>query len=375
MQLKGLSLVALTACAVAGLVNLRPAVSHEEVAEHLTPSYKVEGLYPSMKGPAYTNQDIYLSEGEPELLWVRGYEAVMVGSDGQAPKPQQFMCHNTLSIHRGLDQHRWLFGSAPYGTRRLFTLSQGQYRVEFPPGFGIPVLSTEKLMLQSQVLNLNQDAVGEQVRHKIRTHFVRDAQLARPLKPLCMIPSGVSVKVTDQCARKMPNDPMQLGCGIDPDTAEDASGGPLAKTPQGTFTGHWVVRPGSEVRKTNIGWVFPFDTTIHYICVHVHPGAEKFELRDLTTQQTLFVAKGEQLTQGIGLDRISYYSSEKGIPVFHDHQYELVSHYRNQTQDLQSAMAFMFFYVLDQQFHRPDRQTMLRSDESFCGPARPDMLR
>lgn len=375
MQLKALSAVALTVCAVAGLVvTQRPATAHEEVSEHLTPSYKVEGLYPSMKGPAYTNQDIFLSEGEPELLWVRGYEAVMVGADGQAPKPQQFMCHNTLSIHRGLDQHRWLFGSSPYGTRRLFTLSQGQYKVEFPDGFGIPVLSTEKLMLQSQVLNLNKDAIGEQVRHKIRTHFVRDNQLNKPLKPLCMIPSGVSVKVTDKCAAKMPNDPMQLGCGIDPDTAENA-GGPLSSTPKGTFTGHWVVRPGKEVRKSNIGYTFPFDTSIHYICVHVHPGAESFELRDLTTQQSLFVAKGEQLTQGVGLDRISYFSSDKGIPVFRNHQYELISQYRNDTQEPQSAMAFMFFYVLDQQFHKPDRKTMLRSDESFCGPVRPDMLR
>lgn len=373
MRLKALFALALSAGAV-GLVTMRPVASQDEVSELVTPAYKVAALYPSMKGPSYTNKDVYLTQGKPELLWVRGYEAVMVGTDGQSSRPQQFMCHNTLSIHRAIDQHRQLFGARPYGTRRLFTLSQGQYEVKFPEGFGIPVLSTEKLMLQSQVLNLNREAVGDEVRHKIRTHFVRDRKLRKPLKPLCMIPSGVAVKVADKCARPMPDDPTGLGCGVDPNTAEDA-GGPLARTPQGTFTGHWVVRPGYEERYTELPHLFPFDTTIHYICVHVHPGAESFEVRDLTTNQTLFEARGEQLTRGVGLDRISYYSSVEGIPVFKGHRYQLISRYRNQTSEPQSAMAFMFFYVLDQEFHRPDPEALARSEDRFCGPARPDMLR
>lgn len=354
-----------------GLALMRPAASsQEEVAEHVTPTYRVESLYPSMKGPAYTKMDLQLTDGEPELLWIRGYEAVMVGPDGQAPKPQQFMCHNTLSIRRPLDQHRRLFGGSAYGTRRLFTLSQGQYAVQFPEGFGIPMISTEKLMLQSQVLNLNEEAVGDTVRHKIRTHYLRDSNLQRPMKPLCMIPSGVAVRVSDKCARKMPDEPMQLGCGYDVNTARDAGGGPINHTAEGDFTGHWVVEPGSEEERTSdVGNLFPFDTTLHYASAHVHPGCRDFELYDVTAGKTVFQALGEQSQKGVGLERISFYASQEGIPVYRSHQYRLVCHYQNRTKVPQSAMAFLFCYVLDQEFHRPDRLTMLRSDESFCSPA------
>lgn len=374
----GLGAVVTASVAAAFLQKAPPR--GEQTFEFVTPTYEVKGIYKSMKGPDYTNTNIYLSQGKPELLWVRGYEATMVAADGHQQKPQQFMCHNTLSIHRGLDQHRRLFGAAPYGTRRLFTLSQGQYSVDFPKGFGIPILSTEKLMLQSQVLNLNKDAVGDTVRHKIRTNFVYDEDQKEPMKPLCLIPTGIAVPMQDPNAREMPDDAHNLGCAInpklkDPGAAKDAGGGPLTKIDGKTYTAHWVVNPGREIRRTNVGQLFPFDTTVHYIAVHVHPGAESFELRDLTTGKSLFVAKGEQLTKGVGLDRIGCYSSEQGFPVYRDHDYELISVYDNQTKTEQSAMAFMFCYVLDKQFHKPDSQTMARSDESMCGPTNPAMIR
>lgn len=367
------SLVAVTALSM--LRRQQPSIP--ETFEFITPAYAVKGIYKSMKGPDYTNMNLRLSEGKPELLWVRGYEAIMVGTDGQSQKPQQFMCHNTLSIHRGLDQHRALFGAGPYGSRRLFTLSQGQYSVEFPKGFGIPMLSTEKLMLQSQVLNLEPKAVGETVRHKIKTHFVRDEGLSEPMKPLCMIPSGVAVPVGDPNARPMPDDAHNLGCAINPKLkpAKDAGGGPLTQKSDAVYTAHWIVPPGREERRTNVGQLFPFDTRIHYLSVHVHPGAESFKLRDLTTNEDLFTSKGEQLAKGVGLDRITYFSSEEGIPVYAKHDYELVSVYHNHTNQEQSAMAFMFCDVLDKGYHKPDAQTMARSDDSLCGPVNPGMLR
>jgi len=382
MDSKPLIALALVGVMAGYVATRRPAPPEPEVLEHLTPPYAVSALYPSMKGPAYTNQELRLSQGAPELLWIQGYEAVMVGPDGTSPKPQQFMCHNTLSIHRGLDQHRRLFGAEPYGTRRLFTLSQGQYKVRFPEGFGIPIVSTETLMLQSQVLNLNPKAIGETVRHRIRTEFVRDQGLPQPMKPLCMIPSGITVKVADPQAAKVPEDPLQLGCSLDvnrnPKTghAVDAGGAPLVKNREGDLvTGHWMVKPGQEERITDVGSIFPFDTTVHYISVHVHPGAELFQIRDLDQERTLFEARGEQLQQGLGLDRISHFSSPEGIPVFRDHRYQLRVTYRNQGNSPQSAMAFMFCYILDKGFHPPTEQALQASDESFCGRPQPDMLR
>ena len=182
--------------------------------EYLTPAYLVDKIYLSMRGPDHSDKNVFLLKDVfPERLWITGYEALMVGEDSQTEKTQQFMRHNTLSIHRPLDQHRALFKAPAYGTRRLFTLSQGQYELELPKGFGIPVVSSEALMLQSQVLNLNEDAIGETVRHKVKTHFVQDSDTKDEIKPLCMIPSGIAVRAGDPAAAGMPDD-SELGCAV-----------------------------------------------------------------------------------------------------------------------------------------------------------------
>ncbi len=53
---------------------------------------------------------------------------------------------------------------------------------------------------------------------------------------------------------------------------------------------------------------------------------------------------------------MDYYSSEEGIPVFADHEYELVSVYDNSSGKPQDSMAVMYIYMLDQQFDREQVQ-------------------
>ena len=56
------------------------------------------------------------------------------------------------------------------------------------------------------------------------------------------------------------------------------------------FSGHWVLKPGRQINKTLVtNWMnLPFDTTLHYAAVHLHPFAESLELRDLTADQRIF---------------------------------------------------------------------------------------
>ena len=42
-----------------------------------------------------------------------------------------------------------------------------------------------------------------------------------------------------------------------------------------------------------------------------------------------------------------------GIPVYADHQYELVSVYENTSAEEQDSMAVMYLYLDDRHFHRP----------------------
>jgi hypothetical protein len=97
----------------------------------------------------------------------------------------------------------------------------------------------------------------------------------------------------------------------------------------------------------------PFDTTVHYIAVHLHPFAESLELKDLTAGKSLYFSKARPSEGKIGLDHVDYLSSEEGIPLSADHEYELISAYNNTMSEPVDSMAVMYLYVLDREFKRP----------------------
>ena len=93
-----------------------------------------------------------------------------------------------------------------------------------------------------------------------------------------------------------------------------------------------------------------YDTTVHYIAVHLHPFAESLELRDLTTDQTIFKSKAKNFKDEIGLEVVDFFSSKEGILLYKDHDYEIVSVYNNTTEEDQDSMAVMYLYLLDKKF-------------------------
>ena len=354
----------------------------------LSDVYEVDRLYRSMKGPQ-SQQQIRL--GDPateELLWITGYSAVMVGADGAASMAQEFMCHSNLDVDTAA--HRQAVGASRGFNPRLFTLSQGQFAVRFPPGFGIPVLSTESMRLTTQVLNLNHDDQTFQVRHKVTVEFVRDRDLEGSLRPL--FPSGVyglvslegrplhfgvpgdegaapqdasgstthSTHAVDSGATEHGEDHalaeaaeggMGPGCMIGQNAAQHEYQDPLGQR----FTGHWVVEPGREENRTLVTKILnlPFDTRVHYIAVHLHPFAESLELVDLTRGTTVFKSHVRPAERGIGIDHVEYFSSPEGLQLHQDHDYELVSLYNNTSGEAQDSMAVMYLYLADVEFQRP----------------------
>ena len=63
--------------------------------------------------------------------------------------------------------------------------------------------------------------------------------------------------------------------------AIESDGGRVLATYREPFSGHWVVPPGRQENRTLVTeWLnLRFDTTVHYIAVHLHPFAESLELR------------------------------------------------------------------------------------------------
>jgi hypothetical protein len=323
----------------------------------VTRPFRIDRIIRSMEGPFAYERVTLVEGGAPEILWVTGYRAEVVGADGAAGVSQEFMCHNNLSFDA--ERHRTRFGwTKPVRTQRLFTLSQGQFSIELPKGFGIPVMSDESLTLETQVLNHNLERPDISVRHRTTVDFVRDADLETPLKPL--FPAGAFVMALLEGGEHAvfghdEPSPTQAHASCLPGLRPAHAQGPMM--PDYTdrhgkkFIGHWVVKPGREVRHTLVTDLLkiPFDTTIHFVAVHLHPFAESLELRDLTTGRTLFKSLARGPAEGIGLEHVDYYASADGIPVHRDHEYEMVSVYDNPTATDQDAMASMFFYLLDKE--------------------------
>ena len=319
----------------------------------LSRTYEVDQKYRSMMGP-YSREAVKLIEEEElasadEVVWITGYRAVMVDGDGESPQRQEFMCHSNLDIDPVA--HRQAFDTTATFSSRLFTLSQGQQTIDFPEGFGIPIRAAEALSLTTQVLNLNLENQQFSVRHKVTIDFVRGSDLDTPLIPLFPT-SAYGLQLLEgedgYYGLARPN-PEQHGPGCL--VGESASGHSYDDGLGRSFTGHWVVPPGREENRTLVTKLMrvPYDTTIHYVAVHLHPFAESLSLVDLTTGDTLFASQAENFEDRIGLARVDSLASVEGIPVYADHDYELVSVYNNTSSEPQDSMAVMYLYLRDRE--------------------------
>ncbi len=334
--------------------DLRAVIAAKErTFEDLSEYYSIDKVYRSMTGPQSTRQ-VSLENGPPELLWIVGYSADVVGDAGDPSGLDQFMCHSNLDLDPG--EHLRRLQISHDVNPRLFTLSQGQMQIQFPPGFGVPMISDEKLSLTTQVLNLNYADCGLNVRHRTRIQYVRDRDLPFPMQPL-FEDAVYGLKVLSGADGRYGVDPAAHE-GHDMASClpgQNAAAYEYHDAYNRTFTGHWVVGPGREVNRTSVDAMLRLsrDTTIHYIAVHLHPFAESLELVDTTAKKTVWKSNATNPKDRIGLDRVDTFSSIEGVPIYHDHHYELVSTYNNTSKENQDSMAVMFLYLKDPVFQKP----------------------
>ncbi len=319
--------------------------------------YHIDKRYMSMVGPSGFDHTALLKQEQPELVWIVGYESKVVDAETKEEMSQEWMCHANLDLKP--EEYFKAFPTAPSMSGRLFTLSQGQQRIDFPMGFGIPIPSNMDLSLATQVLNLNADEADINVRHKITIRFVRDSDVTGDMQPLYQTAVEGFKALEDAkfygIAEHDMDDDVDYGPGCS--VGQAAIAGDVDADGLGQkFSAHWLVEPGEEVNRTNVTRFLnlPYDTKAHYIATHLHPYAESLELRDLTTGETVYIARVDNSKGRVGLDRVDFYSSTEGIQFYRGHEYELVSRYNNTSDQTADSMAVMYMYMANQNFKKPD---------------------
>lgn len=305
-----------------------------------------------MQGPAATDM-VALKPNSSELGWITGFRSVMVNKEGTGPASQEYMCHTNLDI-LALDQHLQDRGVERFNPGRMFTISQGQQEVDLPKGFGLPIRMGQPMAAAVQVLNLNHEVSDPfTLRHKLTFRYIENSEVKGTMTPL-FTKSGVVLKALDKNSKYYGTehqDTMTEGAclignpAVGKDVFADENGNP--------FTAHWVVEKGVEENRTLVKKMLdlPYDTTIHYILAHVHPFCQSLELRDLTTGKSVVKLEMKQTDGMIGLSHTEHFESIEGVPLYKDHDYEMISVYNNTSDEVQDAMAVMIFFLKDKTFN------------------------
>ena len=322
-----------------------------------TQPFVIDRIYLSMKGPQRQAQ---ISIGDPrskDLLWILSYETEILDSTSGQHVSDEFMCHNNIDFPN-VTQHRKWIGAEPVRTvDRMFTLSQGLMKVEFPEGFGIPMRSGEPVFLNSQVLNLNPIDEPIEVRYRTTVRYVLESERVHEIKPLYQFGMMGLKLLEGEKGYPGISDPDPSVHGESCSAGEVVDGGRELDFDGQLFTNHWVVAPGREENHTLITSRLGLeqDVTVHYIAVHLHPFAESLELRDLTANKTVFKSLATNRMDRIGLEHVDSYSSSEGVELHKGHEYTLVSVYQNDSGSPQDAMASMFLYIADTAFNQPSQ--------------------
>jgi hypothetical protein len=317
--------------------------------------YRLDKIYRSMEGPWSVQGGIQLAPGNKSpVQWITGLETQVVDATERTLISQESFCHSNLTFAENSgtpDQYNEELGGKTHLDWRLFSLVPGQLSIELPPGFGVPVPSDAPLDYVTMSLNLNPRKETVNVRMRTKIHTIAADQPGAPTKALFRRALYV-LQHEDKsgqmaCMAKPGVQHMGAGCGEL--IKVNLPDGSTVLMPAEGMTNHWTVPQGDHVYTTEITpqLNLPFDTTIHYATIHVHPFARALELRDLTTGKTLLHLNSRDWPDRVGVAHVEEFKSIDGIPILRSHRYELTVEYDNTSPSKTDAMAILYLYLLD----------------------------
>ncbi len=342
----------------------RPAVPSNSDLTLVSAGYHLDKIYRSMEGPWSVQRGFQLEPAinkpktKNDFVWLTGLETQVVDATNQTPASQEFFCHANLTFAQNNNATQQSRGAARGGKididARLFTLAPGRTSIELPAGFGLPVPADASLDYLTMSLNMNPRQEPIDVRMRTKLHIVAADQSGAPTKALFRravyvlqreSPSGSNEH--SSCNAKKAQDDPGLGCGEWRKVS--LPNGSTALVPGEGMTNHWTVGAGDHVYTSDITpqLNLPFDTTVHYATIHVHPFARWMELRDVTAGKTILHLTSRDWPDRLGVAHVDEFKSIDGIPISRGHHYELAVEYNNTSGASTDAMAILYLYMLD----------------------------
>jgi len=308
-----------------------------------SPTLVIDNIYKSMEGPkAMTSFQIDYTRND--LVWLTSFETKAVSTNEIDQLSNDYVCHTNIDFYDGEHYARWNLNNR-IGEQypRLTSMSNGIEAYKLPEGFGFPVFTNENLFTATQILNHNIKGDAFTVKHKVTLGFKAHHPDMKPLMSktvFVMLPYD-SDKPFQGPTENNPN--ICLPVETKNHSYVDDEGHHLS--------GHWVIFKGKETYTSDITKQLQLkdSTTMHQIAVHLHPFAEELQFRDKTKDTTLFISKADNYQDKIGLKKVTYFSSEDGIMLYPNHQYELVLKTNNTTGVNQDMMASMFVFLYDKE--------------------------
>jgi len=313
--------------------------------ELLSPDLEINGIWPSMTGPSHIHRFSLINGHAPELLWMTAFSTEVYDDQKNEVLDEAYLCHNNLDYSVADYSRYWgLNDRVGVLIPRLVTITQGQTRIEFPKGFGIPLMSDQRLYTATQALNLNEPNLKIKVKHKITIDYVRMEDTKEKFTPLFQQSAVILIKV-DSTSRSSHKDKK-------PDCRPALASLAFLNTREGhKYTGHWIIPTGWDTSSYNVTSILSlkYDTKLHFAGVHVHPYCEYVELTDVTIGETVFKAEVKNLDNLAKMTEIEAYSNKDGKMMYADHKYLLTCVSNNTSSTEQDMMAVMLLYLHDKE--------------------------
>ena len=319
-------------------------ISEKDKTVFLSPTLLIDRKYKSMEGPAALDY-FTINDQNEDLIWLTSFKTEALDLDNNTVS-SDFICHSNLDFVYIEHYGKWgLNDKIHKGYPRLSTVSNGIIDYDFPEGFGFPLFSNEKILLQTQVLNHNIKDTVFKLKHRYELEHKKHS---KEMKPLLPVSAYVRIPVEGDI-RKNPNDLPDAFCiPVDPEIHSETD--PMTNQLLSSF---WIIPKGKRTYRGNINDQLRIkdSASVHMIVPHLHPFSEKFQLYDKTTDKILYECDVENFTDKIGLKNTPVYKNTEGLMLYEDHEYELIIHTNNPSEDQQDMMASMFLYFYDKDMH------------------------